>query len=188
VSDGTRYPYESAIKVAVILQECLRPACQRIEIAGSLRRMKDDVGDIELLYVPKIVERPGLDMFEPDIINLADEAINSLLADGLLRKRLNKNGGTAWGSMNKLAVCGLTGIPVDLFLTTDASWYNYLVCRTGPADSNTEIATRAKKASWRWNPYGEGFTSLDSGRVIPTRSEREVFEFVGMAYKEPKDR
>ncbi len=184
----TRYQYQSAIKVAVIIQEYLRPACERIVIAGSLRRMKDDVGDIELLYIPKIMERPGLDMFEPDVINVADEAINALLADGLLRKRLNKNGGTAWGSMNKLAVDAITGIPVDLFLTTETAWFNYLVCRTGPADSNTEIASRAKAAGWKWNPYGEGFTRLADGKVMPMRSERQVFEFVGMAFCEPSGR
>jgi hypothetical protein len=35
-----------------------------------------------------------------------------------------------------LRIANRTGIPVDLFAATEDNWWNYLVCRTGPADSN----------------------------------------------------
>ncbi len=184
----TRYEHRHASQVAEILMAYLRPACSQIQVAGSLRRMKPDVGDIELLYIPKISERPGQDMFRLDRVNEADEVIEDLLMFELLKKRLNKNEGANWGAFNKLAVDVGSGIPVDLFATSEAAWFNYLVCRTGPADSNTEICTRAIRKGWKWNPYGEGFTNQRTGEVHAVQSEREVFEFVGMEYREPQDR
>jgi DNA polymerase/3'-5' exonuclease PolX len=85
-----------------------------------------------------------------------------------------------------------SGIPVDLFATTEACWHNYLVCRTGPAESNIRIAAAAKARGWKWNPYGEGFSrggplaGPEEARAL--RSEREVFEFVGLPYTEPEER
>ena len=61
----------------------------------------------------------------------------------MLRRRLSKTGAEAWGPKNKLAVHVESGIPVDLFATSAESWWNYLVCRTGPAASNIAIAQAA---------------------------------------------
>ena len=80
-----------------------------------------------------------------------------------------------------------SGIPVDLFATTEACWFNYLVCRTGGADNNLAICFAAQRAGWKWTPYGPGFTR-GSGEVHLVRSEREVFEFVGLPYLEPEQR
>jgi len=81
-----------------------------------------------------------------------------------------------------------TGVPVDLFSATPAIWFNYLVCRTGPAESNLAIAQAAQALGWRWNPYGSGFCNLTTGDCHSVASEREVFEFVGLPYREPSDR
>lgn len=55
----TRWPAEAAWAVAGELKDKLEPACKRIEVAGSLRRCQPDVGDIELVCIPKAGE------FEP---------------------------------------------------------------------------------------------------------------------------
>jgi len=44
------------------------------------------------------------------------------------------------GPLNKLAVYVGSGIPVDLFATTEECWFNALVCRTGSAETNVKIA------------------------------------------------
>ena len=110
-----------------------------------------------------------------------------MLDDGTLAKRQSKIGGTAWGDKNKLAV-HRSGMPVDLFRTVPESWWNYLVCRTGPADSNTRIATEAQRRGYRWNPYGIGYTKLADGTVTAMDSEAAVFAFVGLPYAEPWER
>ena len=50
----TRFPRAAAIAVARELCEALKPHCERLIVAGSLRRMKQQVGDVEIVYIPKI--------------------------------------------------------------------------------------------------------------------------------------
>jgi DNA polymerase/3'-5' exonuclease PolX len=81
-----------------------------------------------------------------------------------------------------------SGIPVDLFAATEENWFNYLVCRTGPAELNQRIAGEAKRIGWKWHPYGLGFTALDNGQESRVECEQDVFDFVGIPYAEPEDR
>jgi len=188
-----RWPYDVALAIADELLKTLEPACERIVIAGSLRRRKPDVGDIELLYVPAVeTQRDPNDMFASREINLADEVIRYLEAVGDLERRKNVKGSEVFGPKNKLLRHRRSGINVDLFAATQENWFNYLVCRTGPAESNLQIAMRARERGWKWNPYGVGFSRggpLSGGAdVHAVHSEREVFEFVGLPYAEPWER
>lgn len=178
--------------MAKVICEALKPVTSRLIVAGSLRRKKAMVGDVEILYVPMLVELPPKDLFgkERQFRNLADEVLQRLLDERVLYPRLNVNGGKAWGERNKLAVHATSLIPVDLFSATEGNWFNYLVCRTGPLESNVAIASKAQELGWKWHPYDEGFSRpVGLGKEVrPMGSEREVFEFVGMPYKEPWER
>jgi len=182
-----RWPRDIALNVAEELVQVLQPVCARIQIAGSLRRRRDVVGDIEILYVAKTrPERDGL--FDVVEFDLAEDCIARMLACGALLKRPSVKGTFAWGSKNKLGIHRGSGIPVDLFATTEAAWFNYLVCRTGPADSNKRIAMTAQKQNYTWHPYGEGFENNSTGKIFPMHSEEEVFAFVGLPFARPEDR
>jgi DNA polymerase/3'-5' exonuclease PolX len=186
----TKYPRNAAIAVARELAEVLTPFCEpdRIKVAGSLRRMKQEVGDVEILYIPRKEVRPVPgDMFASREVDLVDLAVRDLMASGVLEIREGENGAKSYGPKNKFLRHVRTGIPVDLFATIETSWWNYLVCRTGPKESNMAIAEAAKSMGWHWNPYGSGF-STGGGSFHEVTSERDVFEFVGLPYKEPKDR
>jgi DNA polymerase/3'-5' exonuclease PolX len=173
--------------VAYELVNALRPVCVRIEIAGSLRRHKPDVGDIEILYVPVVREEPDPDdLFATRETNLADGRIMLLERTGVLARRQNALGREMFGPRNKLMVHVASGIPVDLFATNVESWWNYLVCRTGPAESNTRIASAAKRMGWKWAPYSAGFAR--DGEMHRVDSESAVFAFVGLPYMEPRNR
>ena len=185
MADKQRYPRAAALKVAKELCDALAPACERIIVAGSLRRRKADVGDVEILYIPKVgMIRDGL--FEQEK-SLADLAIADLERRCVLSRRLNANGSEMFGDKNKLMRHTLSGIPVDLFATTAECWANYLVCRTGGAETNKAICMAAMRQGWKWNPYGPGFTDRE-GAVVRVASEREVFELAGLAFQEPEDR
>jgi DNA polymerase/3'-5' exonuclease PolX len=182
-----RYPRATALAVVRELLPVLQPCCSRIVVAGSLRRGRREVGDAEILFIPRLEVRQ-IDLVTRAPVDLAVEAIEGLLASGVLAKRPGEDGITRWGKQNKLAVHVASGLPVDLFAATEENWFNYLVCRTGPKESNRRIAEKAKSAGWTWNPYKSGFTDDANGRVMPMGSEQEVFEFVGLPYREPRDR
>jgi DNA polymerase/3'-5' exonuclease PolX len=190
MSDKTKWPIEVARVVADGLGLALAPYCEpeRCVIAGSMRRQKPEVGDIELVYVPRKVVGMG-DLFEP--ASLVDEVLARMLEERVIAKRLNVKGSEMWGASNKLGVHVPSGIPVDFFATTEASFWNYLVCRTGGAENNVALASAAKRRGWQWNPYGEGFSrprGLGPPEIAPMHSEREVFAFARLPWLEPEER
>ena len=170
---------EKARAIAEGLKERLQPACERIEIAGSIRRRKPEVGDIELLCIPKY---GGLSCH----VNLLEQVIIDLMHARILDYRLNKRGRRAYGLKNKLMAHLPSGIGVDIFSTTEESWPVALVIRTGGAETNKRIAIAAIRKGWHLKAYGSGF-STPQGEVI-CRSERDVFELVGLPYLEPWER
>ena len=143
-----KYPRADAIAVAKELVAVLAPCClpERLYVAGSLRRRKPEVGDVELVFVPQTFAGTPVDFFSPaPEIARTDEIFEGLLKHGILAKRPNVNGGFAWGPKNKLAVHVQSGIPVDLFSATSANFWNYLVCRTGGAETNDPSSASAGK-------------------------------------------
>lgn len=184
----TKFPYNEALALATALVYDLRSSCERIEIVGSVRRHKPEVHDLELLYIPKFLNRVSpFDMFLREDANLADDVITRWEHEMFLKRRLNSKGSEVFGAKNKLMVHDFSGIPVDLFSTNSECWFNALVCRTGPKESNIAICTEAQKRGWKWNPYGPGY-SHDDGEVRAMTSEEEVFKFVNLPYLPPEQR
>ena len=183
-----KYPRDAALAVAKELCDIQR-ICERLICAGSLRRRKLAVGDVEILYIPKFATvQDGF--FDSKRVNVVDEALEEMLKTGIIAKRKNMNGSVMWGDKNKLAVHVASGIPVDFFAATEANWFNYLVCRTGGSENNVAICNAAITKGWKWNPYGRGFSRANAigGEIHQVSSEREVFEFVGLPYREPWER
>jgi DNA polymerase/3'-5' exonuclease PolX len=180
-----KFPRAAAIAVAQEVGRALSPGCQRIIVAGSLRRGCAEVGDVELLYIPRTDQRPDpVDLFAEITVNLADEEIGRLEALGVLARRKNIMGCETFGPKNKLMLHVPSGIPVDLFSIEADAWWNNLVCRTGPADSNTRIAMAAQRKGWHWQPYSPGF--FRDGHIEEMHSEQEVFAFAGLHF--PRNR
>lgn len=191
MSDKRKFPAELAALAAYELCETLKPFCgaDRLIAAGSFRRRKPTVGDIEIVYVPGIGSRllPGELFGTP--VNVVDSTLDEMLRQKVLAQRLNVDGRKCWGGRIKLAVHVASGIPVDFFEATNANWWNYLVCRTGPKESNIAICKAAAARGMEWHPYSPGFrTAGEPHRFYPMESEREVFEFVGLKYVEPWER
>ncbi len=171
---------EKAKGIAEKIKTILESSCEMIVIAGSIRRQKPDVGDLELLCIPKYID--GVDML--------DAKIQTMIYFDMLGYRLNKLGRKVYGPKNKLLVHVPSGIGVDIFSTDEQCWWMALVIRTGPRESNITIAKAARAQGWRLKAYGDGFDTSDLLKNIPVHchSEREVFEVVGLPYPEPWER
>ena len=140
------------------------------------------------MFIGKPHTRPKAgDMFAEETVCLAQLAIADLLAAGAIEKRPKANGSTTWGDLNKYAIHRRTGVPLDLFATTEASWWNYLVCRTGSAGHNAHLAARAKQLGYTWNPYGPGLTGAN-GEPYAVTSEEDLFRFLLIPFVPPYER
>jgi len=167
---------EKAKAIADEVKGLLRSSCERIEIRGSICRLKPQVGDIELLAIPKMID--GVDQL--------DRELGAMVFLGILALRRNKKGYTAYGPKNKLMVHKPSGIGIDIFSTTWENWPVASVVRTGGKVTNQRISMAAIKKGLRFHAYGRGFTS-PQGEII-CQSERQVFETVGLPYLEPWER
>ena len=168
----------------------LAPACHRIEVAGSIRRRAIEVGDIDLVCEPKT--RPLLDLFGEPTGETIDE-LHSLLSrmaeDGVVRKRLDKNGRASWGKRLKRAIYRGTSVDVQSVTDSDA-WGFWLLVRTGPSTLNKALVTPRHQGGLL--PAGfeirDGFKLFRAGGRVPTPTEEDVFRELGLPYLEPCDR
>jgi DNA polymerase/3'-5' exonuclease PolX len=186
-----RRPLAEAQAIAGGIVEMLAPLCERIEIAGSVRRRRESVKDVEIVYVSK-VELLHVDgqLFAEEVL-AADARIYDLERAGVLAMRPNVNGAFTFGSFNKLMIHAQSGLAVDLFRTTEAAWWSYLVCRTGGAESNTLLASSAQRVGLSWHPYAGGFSRVGEPAekcVHWPTSEAEVFRLAGRPWLEPEAR
>jgi len=181
-------PWEQALEIASEIEEQLAPACQKIAVAGSLRRRRPTVNDIEILCIPKSQEiTPPGELF-PQNHNTLDALVDTLIENGTILKRLKVNGTQTFGKKTKLLLHKKSKIPVDLFITDPESWFNCLVSKTGGKDTNIFIAGSAKRYGLRWLPTGPGFRNHRTGEILPIHSEEEVFQMVKLSYLHPYQR
>ena len=193
VTSEKRFPLWKAVQVAAQLVPLLGPYCQRIEVCGSVRRLKPEVKDIELLCVSAVGQ--SLDMFGATNYWALDMALDQMVKDGdLLVKRKNKSGQYNYGEKNKLLVHVPTGIGVDVFSTTEANWGMSKVVRTGPAEFNIRMMRRFPELRLRGHAYG-GVTRLgppgreeEDAVEIACPTELAVFDLLGWPYLNPVDR
>ena len=172
-------PYTQVMPIAEMLVERLRPACTRIEIAGSLRRKEAIIGDIEIVAIP-ILE---LDLLgEPTGVS----AIDYLFVGWQVK--LTKNGTKQKQFMvttNRGAV-----YQVDLFLQPDpATWGVNFLLRTGHRNFSTRMVT--PKSVGGYMPAGyqvSGARVWYQGELVETPEEEDVFRLWGMAVIPPSER
>lgn len=189
-----RMPLGIAQTLAEELAALLAPACERIEIAGSIRREKADVGDIEIVFVPRV--GTATDLFGATVEtrwSALDKLCGKLLGDGRLSYRLNEKGARAWGPQNKLAWFHSTSggvMAADLFATTREQWGVYFVVRTGDADFSRLLVTERRAGGalpggwkikgWRLHTTGK--------RVSDTPEEMDFFGALGLPVIPPRER
>jgi len=192
MSGKIKHSRTEALVVARELTAQLQSRCEpeRFIFAGSLRRLKAEVGDIEIVYVPRIEQQPDpSDLLGNRVLtNQVDVILNQWLKSGVISKRVGEKGGTAWGPSNKLALHVGSGIGIDFFQATQQTFWTLLVCRTGSAEMNTRICNAAIARGQTWNMY-RGFEDRLTGDLLfVPESEEALFAHVRLPYLLPKDR
>lgn len=183
--------HDVALKTAEVLVEYLRPACIRIEIAGSVRRGKPEVKDIEILAIPDLSitpPKPKLEFGKPLPV-IHKTMLNKLLHDLIERDeiRFEKS-----GKRYKKFTLKENNISVDLFLVLPpAEWGVQFVIRTGPADFSHWIVTQRRYGGALPNDsrVRDGAVWVDGGGgSVPMEEEMDFLVFLGLGWIEPSQR
>jgi len=136
--------YADVLKIGQGLVELFQPACVRIEIKGSVCRMKAEPKDIEILAVPDLTPPPiGKVEFGKPIPKVYKTRLDMLVAEMVDAEICYLK---ASGDKYKKIWLNKERIQVDLFLVTPpAEWGVQSVIRTGPSDFSHWMVTRKSR-------------------------------------------
>ena len=181
---------EAARKLAEETVAWMRPFCERVEIAGSIRRVRPTVKDLEIVAVPRRETRPGADLFatEGPVNALFEDWAHTACIGGHLEwikpgtseviSWEPKPDGRYWAAL-------IDGqVKLDLFLTSELNFGLIYLIRTGSAEFSKAVVTHARQIGMR-SSYGE---LIGRQGIIPTPEEADVFRALGLEWVEPERR
>jgi len=141
--------------------EKLKPHVKKIEMAGSIRRRKETIGDIDILAVAENAEKI-MDMF------VRMEEVDKVLAKGVTKSSVRLHG----------------GIQVDLRIVPEESFGSALQYFTGSKEHNIEVRKVAIKHGYKLNEYG----LFEGDKRIAGEDEMGVYKALGMQWIPPEMR
>lgn len=191
--------YEQARDIAISICYRLQPYCEtgRLNIAGSVRRGKPEVKDIEICCVPKHIDVGVQDMFGGGI----RKEVHSEFAH-IVQSKLGKVvKGQPSGRYMQIALH--QGINLDLFMPMPHDYFRQYAIRTGSADYSARVIAGGwvKKG---WVGTEQGLRLQDECRRVaenkwqctalnPTlppvwESEQAFFEWLGVEWVKASER
>lgn len=172
-----KIPLKRAEAIAQKVVKALEPYCERAVAAGSVRRKKDWVGDVEIVAQPKEVVVTS-DLFGEKRIGFMD------VEDGLEKIGRRVKGG------HRYMQYVVDGVPVDVFVVLPpAQWGVILALRTGPADLSKWLVTQRKHGGALPSQCRVKDGAVWEGKLLMEMPEEEdFFRFCGLRYVSPEYR
>jgi DNA polymerase/3'-5' exonuclease PolX len=187
--------YREALFIANRLVGKLESACTKVYIAGSIRRKKSEVKDIEICCLPKKYDLSDGDLFDPTYETVPipefEKIVNSL---GKIIKG-NSNG-------RYMQIYLPERINLDLFIPVENDFYRQYCIRTGSADYSKTIAQQWNKLGWCGSDFGlrkmsdcikvegQGWKCINKNGELPPiwKNEKEFYSWLKLDYIEPEYR
>lgn len=139
---------------------------QQFEFAGSLRRMKSTIGDIDILATAKPQKRETvLDYF------VSMPGVTKVLAKGDTKASV---------------IIETDNCQVDLRLVDEDQWGAALLYFTGSKDHNVHLRTIAKEKGWKINEYG--IYDIKTDEKLAGKTEEEMYNKLGLDWIPPEMR
>jgi len=137
------------------------PAVRQVSLAGSIRRMKETIGDIDLLAASA----------EPGPVMAAFCTLPEVT-------RVLVRGPT------KSSVVLASGVQVDLRVVEEGQYWTALQYFTGSKDHNIALRRRALARGWSLSEYG--VKEEKSKKNLAGSTEEDLYKMLGLPYIEPE--
>jgi DNA polymerase (family 10) len=156
---------EIASKMISLLQKLA--GVDKVTPAGSLRRGKETVGDLDLLVTGKCCSS------EPQRNKVIDQIVNFPGIMEVLAK-----------GENKVSIKLRSGMQVDVRLLPPESFGAALQYFTGSKNHNVSLRQRALKQGYTLNEYG--LATLEDNKRVASQSEEEIYKKLGLDWIPPE--
>jgi DNA polymerase (family 10) len=162
-STGRRFLLGDILPVAETIKKRLAalPGTQGISLAGSIRRKKETIGDVDIIAASDDPEK---------IIN---EFCQIPEIDRILGKGPTKS-----------SIVLTSGVQVDLRVVDKDQYWAALVYFTGSKTHNIALRRRALERNWKLNEYG--ITNLADGKMLVGQTEQDLYRLLDLQYIEPE--
>lgn len=160
----------------------------RWEFAGSVRRRREFVGDIEHVVIPRTgIARP-VGAFIDETVNLVTNRLDWLLEDGVVEKQVKSDGRTRWGPLYRALV--FEGRVHEVFLADERNWGCILAIRTGPAELSACLQRRFNAGgNYRQHDgYLRYVSGPAAGEIVSVPTEQGYFNLAGVPFVGPEMR
>jgi DNA polymerase (family 10) len=158
---------EEAARIIAYIREA-GEAVESVTPAGSLRRRRETVGDLDIL----VVMRPGRDK-QKDVDAVAEHIL-----------KYPNIGETLAHGENKVSFQLSSGLQVDVRLLEKDCFGAALMYFTGSKAHNVALRGRANDMGWTLNEYA--LTTLKGGRSVAGKTEEEIYAKLKLDYVEPE--
>ncbi len=154
---------------------------EQCEVAGSYRRKKPTVGDIDILVITNNPQKISdsivtLRRAQGDKKGAQGDKKNSK-GDSLVRD-IVAHGDT------KVSFDLHNGLRVDVRLVQKNQWGSALLYFTGSKEHNIAMRKVAISKGWKLNEYG----LFDGETVLASKTEEDIYEALGLKFYEPSER
>lgn len=158
-----RWPYAQALPVVNEIISYLKSSkfVTRAEVAGSFRRGKETIGDLDILATSTHPEKVA-ELF----VKMPD--VKEVLASGTTKCSILLN----------------SGIQVDLRIVAEKEWGSALLYFIGNKEHNIELRKLALSKGYTLSEYG--LFKLKGKTWVAGRTEQEVYDKLGLKYMEPE--
>ncbi|WP_194911578.1 DNA polymerase/3'-5' exonuclease PolX [Catenulispora rubra] len=136
------------------------PGCEQCDYAGSLRRMRETVGDIDILAT-------ATDSAPLMAALLGRPEVADVIGSGTTKTSIRTD----------------KGLQVDLRVVPPADWGAALIYFTGSRAHNIKLRGRAVKQGLKLSEYG--LFDVDSGKKLASRTEKEVYAALDLPWIPP---
>ncbi len=204
----TRLSLDEAVFAAEKFRDLFAGCYDRWVIAGSVRRKKIDVGDIEHVLLPRTETKVAPGQMFPAPVDLVKERLGELRAKCEIKPHVYPDGKNRLGDKYSGFDWSCMGVMTlhELFMPDAESFGSALAIRTGPPDYSKRLVSgllrngrrNFKGQVWRCercncNRYGDPCEKCDgTGLVcvekIAVPTEESFFALTGIAWVKPEDR
>lgn len=196
MSKDTKRPLAQVKAIAEQIAVSLADDCENIVVAGSIRREAEEVGDIEVVAIPKVETQASLVGSAKPVANALHQRLDELMKE----QKIHPARYPAWGDKQRKFIVRTKGeqeYQIDLYMCEPDNFGAIFLIRTGSQNFSRWLVTSRVQGKLQIGAMPVGMMQ-SKGRLwkmkghdweaVPTYTEQDYFDALELPYIPPEKR